>query len=152
MLTYRLLDCSGQRQSPQWQQWALTWGLNVTEILIDETQFYEISAGPLKRFFDYLDIGWIFEEKNEGWVRLSAQATLSATSCWQAFKTHLNRVSSSLESTGLMVPNVVFTQSRWGWWEQSQTHRKRKAGGPPIFMTEVWGVSENIMSNRCYHW
>ena len=152
MLTYRLLDCSGQRQSPQWQQWALTWRLNVTEILIDETQFYEISAGPLKRFFDYLDIGWIFEEKNEGWVRLSAQATLSATSCWQAFKTHLNRVSSSLESTGLMVPNVVFTQSRWGWWEQSQTHRKRKAGGPPIFMTEVWGVSENIMSNRCYHW
>lgn len=29
-----------------------------------------------------------------------------------------------------MVPNVVFTQSRWGCWEPSQMHRKRRAEGP----------------------
>lgn len=55
-------------------------------------------------------------------VRLSCRATVSATSCWQDIKPQFNKVRSILASTGLMVPNVVFTQNRWGSWEQSQTY------------------------------
>lgn len=86
----------------------------------------------LKLFSDDLDIDEFLRLR-----RLSVRAAISATSCWQAIKPHFNKVSSSLASTRLMVPNVVFTQSRWGCWEQSQTHRKKRAGGPEC---HDWGL------------
>lgn len=98
---------------------------------------------------------FFFENRTSGrllWgfksFRLSAT---SATSCWQTLRIHLNKVSSSLESARLMVPNVVFTRSRWGCWEQGQAQPPPPP--PGRHDSGCWGgVTENIMSNHCYHW
>lgn len=63
-------------------------------------------------------------------VELSARATLSATSCWQPLKKAFGRRSAAVfwRSAALMVPNVVFTRSRWGCREASQAQRREEKG------------------------